>query len=71
MRVGTFVAGIPNITALEVSKKRLPRMGRVKAILAVLVHPFLPHYLGARVAGKTRSGLAPHAHGRLTRAAPP
>ena len=75
--IGPYTAGavacfaFEKDTALEVSKKRLPRMGRVKAILAVLVDPFLPHYLGARVAGKTRSGLAPHAHGRLTRVAPP
>jgi hypothetical protein len=46
-------------------------MGRVKVILAVLVHQFLSHYLGARGAVKTRSGLASHAQGRLTRVAPP
>jgi hypothetical protein len=46
-------------------------MGRVKVILAVLVHQFLPLYLGTRVAVKTRSGLALHAQGRLTRVAPP
>jgi hypothetical protein len=74
--VGPYTAGavacfaFEKDTALEVSKERLPRMGRVKVILPVLVHQFLSHYLGARVAGRTRSDLAPHAQGSLTRVAP-
>jgi adenine-specific DNA glycosylase len=74
--VGRYTAGavacfaFEKDTALEVSKERLPRMGRVKVILAVLVHPFLSRYLGARVAGRTRSDLAPHAQGSLTHVAP-